>query len=252
MIGGVVNPFPLSGAVYLKSPTRRSAAHLDDLTREVAESSGTSLFWHTQMAKLHDPFAEELPWDDLSTWVRGSLQDPETAERIAFAIQSSPTEIESLRANLLDVFESIPAGTRRRTVAPPGGELWLLSLHRAAIPTGVACTRVSELIDHLSTATADVWFHHLIEEAWLLPGETPLIEWMCVAGAEAMANRLEEDVRRGLNVRTLRAAAVGRWRRATAGTRIAAGERKDSGAPSESRQLAARLARRAVRGGESI
>lgn len=252
MNGGNGSPFALSGAVYLKSPTRRSAAHLDDLTREVAEASGTSLFWHTQMAKLHDPFAEELPWDDLSTWVRGSLQDPENAERIAFAIQSSPTEIELLRANLLDVLESIPATSRRRTVAPPGGELGLMVMHRAAIPTGSTCGNVAEVVAQMSNATADVWFHHLIEEAWLLPGETPLIEWLCVAGAEAMAVRLEEDVSRGLNVRSLRAAAVARWRRASAGTRIAAAiERREGGPESESRLLAARLARRAVRGREA-
>lgn len=241
----------LSGAVYLKSPTRRSASNLDELTREVANASGTSLFWHTQMAKLHDPFAEELPWDDLSTWVLGTLQDPETAERIGYAIQSAPTEIEALRARLLDVFESIPAGTRRGTVAPPGGALWLLSMQRAAVPTGVAVTSVRDMAEKLGAATADVWFHHLIEEAWLLPGDTPLIEWLCVAGAESMALRLEEDVRRGLTVRTLRAAALARWRRASAGTRLAAGaERRDAGPESESRRLAARLARRAVRGKE--
>jgi len=244
-----VNPFALSGAVYLKSSTRRTAANLDELTREVAGAGQATLFWHTQMARLHDPFAEELPWDDLSAWVGGSLQDPETAERLAFAIQSSPTEIEALRGALLDVLESIPARTRSRESAPPGGELCFLAMVRVAVPTGVACASATELVDALSQATADVWFHHLIDEAWLLPGETPLIEWLCVAGAEPMAARLEEDARRGLTARSLRSAAVTRWRRQAAGARLASGvERAGAPAESESRRLAARFARRAVRG----
>lgn len=245
-----MNPFPLSGAVYLKSPTGARAADLEGLTREVAQASGASLFWHTQMARLHDPFAEELPWDDLSTWVRGALKEPETAERIAYAIQSSPTEIETLRGRLLDVFESLAPKERGRSSAPSGGEFAFLAMRRAEIPTGLVCRSVDELIDHLADAGSDVWFHHLIEEAWMLPGETPLIEWLCVAGAEAMAIRLEADVQRGLTVRRLRTTAQARWRRVGVARRVVV-TTDGSAVPTgdDPRSMVARLARRAARRG---
>lgn len=245
-----MNPFPLSGAVYLKSPTGARAADLESLTRGVAEASGATLFWHTQMARLHDPVSEEPPWDDLSAWVRAALQEPETAERLAFAIQSSPDEIESLRGRLLDVLESVP--TRGRSTAPPGSELAFLDMRRAPIPTGLEGRSVEELLALLAEAGADVWFHHLIEEAWLLPGETPLIEWLCAAGAEPLAVRLETDARRGLTVHRLRATSLARWRRGGLARRVVAAPGATGEADGrEARSLVARLARRAARAGDA-
>jgi hypothetical protein len=86
-----------------------------------------------------------------------------------------------------------------------------------------------------------VWFHHLVEEPWFRPGQAPLFEWLREAGGSAFATMLEREVRRRFAIDAVRAAVRRNRRRSAIASRVLSGE---SAAPTETRELARRLARR--------
>lgn len=239
-----MRPFELEGAVYLTAPTGASAATLEDLRRCVAEASAATLFHHTQRRRLAEE--DEPPPDELSAWVRGVVQDYETAERIGFAVQSAPPGAEPLRQRVLEALDDLPAAVRERRAAPEGGRLALLAVRPVPVPTGLQADDVDDLARVLEGATRDVWFHHLVEEPWFRPGEPSLLEWLREAGGGALATTLEREVRRRASIGSVRAAVRRHRRRSVIATRVLSGEHA---APNETRELARRLARRVA--GES-
>lgn len=239
-----MRPFELEGAVYLTAPTGASAVTLEDLRRCVAEASSASLFHHTQRRRLAAD--DETPPDELSGWVRGVVQDYETAERIGFAVQSASAGAEPLRKRILEALEDLPLSVRERRAAPEGGRLSFLAVHPVPVPTGLQAEDADDLARLLEQATRDVWFHHLVEEPWFEPGEPTLLEWMREAGGDSLAITLEREVRRRASIESVRAAVRRHRKRSAITTRVLSGEHA---APSETRDLARRLARRVA--GES-
>jgi len=238
-------PFEPEAVVYLVQPAGREVANLDELLQAARTADTATLFLHTQMPRLRPETGDDAPVDDLSGWVRGVVQDVATAERMAFAIAAAKPEIEDVRARLVDVLDSIPQKTRIQQAAPEGGRLELLRFEVVRVPTGMSAATPDELFDALSRCDRSTWFHHLIEEAWLLPGPIPLAEWLRAAGARRYADLVESEAASGRSVDGLRSRILQRWRRSGIATRLASGDR----ATHDSRELAGRLARR-ISGGD--
>jgi hypothetical protein len=247
----VVEPFELTSVVHLVRPAGRSARDLEELRSGLAEVPARSLFFHTVQGLLRNPAAEDPPPDDLSAWVNGVVQDRETAERLAFVVQSHATSSEALRAALLEVLDGIPPKARGVRDAPAGGEFVFLAADSVAIPTGARAAGPRELFDLLADADPGVWFYHLFEEPWFGQGATPLTGWLRAGGAERSALRVEECVAEGLPLGALRRRLLGHWRRSELRRRVA----HAAGRPEEERRQAGRaavagLVRRLREGGE--
>lgn len=241
-----MRPFELVGAVYLTAPAGAKAATLEELRRCVASAAASSLFRHTQLQRLGGD-GGDVPADDLSAWVRGVVQDPETAERLAFAVQSAPPGAEGLRERLLAALDWVSAPARERRGAPEGGAFAFLSARAVPVPTGRTADDAEALAWALEESGRDVWFHHLIEEPWFIAGEAPIIAWLRAAGGEALAAALERETRRRASVDAMRVAVRRNRRRAGLTGRVLASEPPAS---EETRELARRLARRLAHGGE--
>ncbi len=239
-----MRPFELTGVVYLTAPTGAVATTLDDLRRCVADAAPASLFRHTQMQRL-DAHGAEPPADELSAWVRGVVQDAETAERIGFVVQTAPPGAEPLRARLLEALDTLPAAARERRAAPEGGAFAFLAARAVPIRAGAPARDARELARALERATRDVWFHHLVEEPWFAGGEPALLAWLRAAGGEALAETLARETRRRTSIDALRAAVRRHDRRAGIAGRVLSGETAATAADAAGmRSLVRRLARR--------
>src|SRR5205085_1784181 len=114
--------FELSSVIHLIRPLGARARDLETMRIEVARVDAAALFFHALQVPLRRADTEEPPLDDFSTWVRGVLQDSETAERIAFAVQSRGGSPDELRAGLLEVLETVSEKDRIARDAPEGAE----------------------------------------------------------------------------------------------------------------------------------
>lgn len=243
-------PFELGGVVYLAQPAGRAVRNLDELLTQFVAADRETVFFHTQMPRLRPHTGEDLPVDDLTAWVGSVVQDTATAERLAFAIHAANDEVEDVRAAIVAVLESIPVRSRLEHAAPPGGALVLLRFDVVPVPTGVSAATANELMEALDRADRIVWFHHLIEEAWMLPGPSPITAWLRAAAAPKLADLLERETASGRSVDQIRTRMLQRWRRSHIAARLAASGRGDDVA-ADTRDAANRLARRILGAGRA-
>lgn len=213
--------FALDGAVYLVRPTGHQASDLDELRGLIEAASDDELFFHSQMPRLRLREVTDLAADDFSAWARGVIQDTQTAERLAFAVQTSPHDPRELRAALLAVLDDITSVERRRRSAPDGGALVGLTHETVRIPTGVVVGDPGALMDELSRAHPSVWFHHLIEIPWTAPPEGTVAAWLREHGAARLATLLEAEAASGRTVAAARRRLLGYWKRSNIARRIA-------------------------------
>jgi hypothetical protein len=229
-----VDPFELTAVVHLVRPAGRTARNLEQLRAGIETVDERGLFFHTLQGLLRQPAAEDPQADDLSAWVNGVVQDRETAERLAFAVQAGGTLPGALRAALLRVLESVPEKARLARDAPEGGDFVFLSADSVQVPTGALAGEPLELLERLAEADASVWFYHLYEEPWFAAGECTLTRWLRGCGGERLAAVLEECAAEALPLAGLRRRALGRWRRGQIGRRVA----HAAGRPEEERREA--------------
>lgn len=226
--------FELHSVVHLVRPAGSRARNLESLRLWLAEATAQTLFFHTVQCPLRHPASTELPHDDLSAWVHRVVQDRETAERIAFAVQSRAGSPPDLREALLDVLQGIPEKDRFSRAVPPESEFVFLTAESVPIPTGVIADRPESLAEALGTAEPGVWFFHLIEEPWYAPGAPAIARWAREHGDPLLAKVLEEEARAGRGLAEMRRRVLKRWRqgqlraRVAAATRASEGERREA------------------------
>lgn len=235
--------FALSGAAYLAQPTGRKAADLEEFAERLREADTATLFYHTQIPRLEDPDDGDVPADEFSNWIRGVLQDPETAERLAFAVQASSAETEDLRHALFAVLDAVSTRRRKRGTATEGGAFVFLRTDVVPVAMEQSAQSPEELMEMLAHADRSVWFHHVIEEAWLHPGPTPIVEWLIERHEDALADWLARAASRGLSVEDLRAELLRHWGRSSARRRLVASDRAPADARDVMRAFARRLAK---------
>lgn len=238
-------PVALSGAVYLVRPTGARAETLDDLLRELAVAEPRVLFYHTQMPRLRPAGRDDVAIDDISAWLRGVVQDQETAERVAFALESTERTVHQLRHALVSVLDAVPARSRVRRAAPEGGALVLFTFETVEIPDLVHAADPTQLMERLTTADTSVWFHNLVEEPWLDPESAVLDRWLRDAGATRLADLCAREAGGSQAIERVRQRVLRQWRRWQLGRRIIeASTAADDERRAAARAAAAGLARR--------
>jgi hypothetical protein len=230
--------FELHSVVHLVRPAGARARNLESLRLWIAEATAATLFYHTVQCPLRHPHGTEPPPDDLSAWVHGVLQDRETAERIAFAVQSHAGSAADLRDALLQALAHVPEKIRFSHAVPPESEFVFLTAESVTVPTGVLAADAEELVHCLEEAEPGVWFYHLIEEPWYTPGPPAIVRWAREHGDPQLAKLLEEEGRGGRGLAEMRRRTLRRWRQGRLRARMVAA----SGASEDERREAGRTA----------
>jgi hypothetical protein len=244
--------FPLTGVVHLVRPVGREACDLEELRAGIVEASPTSLFYHALQPLLRFAESAGQPPDDFSHWVHGVVQDRETAERLAFALQTcadSPTE---LRQGLLGVLELMPEGTRRRRDAPEDGGFVFLDVDTVRVPTPHMAEDPASFMELIEQLPLAVLFYHAVEQPWLDPGTPTLAAWLEANGEPRLAERLAATGHSGRSLADARRQLIRQYRQSRLGRRLAdASSLPDAMRREEGRRAMARLARRLSPAGRS-
>lgn len=235
--------YELVGVVHLLRPTGRQAEDLDSLRRQLAEASPGELFQHTVQHRLRFPSAMEPPADDFSNWVGGVLQDPEMAERLAFAVIDRGRSAAETRAAVLDVLGSGPA--LRSHPAPEGGRFEFLEAESVRVPTGIVVGSVPELFEALADVDPSVWFYHLIERPWFGDTSLSFATWLRAHRDPRRAAWFEEVIALNPSLEGARETVLRKWRRSQVGARaIVASHRPEPERREAGRSAVASLVRR--------
>jgi hypothetical protein len=209
-----MDAFELIGVVHLVRPTGVRAHDLESLLAGIERAPDSALFYHTVHPRLRHAAAKEGSVDDLSHWVGAVLQDPETAERLSFAVQLRGDSAPDARVALREALLATPAEQRARR-AHEGGEFQFLSAETVEVPAGAIADTPAALMEKLAAADISVWFHHLLERPWY--GDHALTAWLEAAGERKLASGLEEGARSGLPLERVRRDVIRRWRRSRLG-----------------------------------
>ncbi len=240
--------FELTGVTHLVRPVGEEAHDLEELRGALERVPERSLFHHTAGRMLRHPAAAELPPDDLSGWVAGVVQDRETAERMAYAVESQAASMGELRAALLSRLAAVPEKLRVAHDAPPGGEFVFLTVESVRVPTGWRSANAEDIVEQLSLADPGVWFHHLIEEPLFESADRTLAGWLRRNGEARLAELLAGCAHSGRPLADFRRRMLRRWRMRGLGERVAeAAYSTESERLEAGRAVVSRLARR-IRG----
>jgi len=239
--------YELVAVAYLTQPWSRPVADLEALRAAIATAPAGVLFHHAVQFPLRHPAADELPPDDFTAWVQNIVQDPATAERLSYAVQSHNGSADALRAALLDVLGALPDASRAGRRAPEGGELVLLSSTPVEFAERTLAPDAASVVASLVEDDAGVWFHHLTAEPWFTGRRATLLVWLETFAQDVLAAWLDELARSGQPIDVARRQLAQRWRRRSLPRRLAAAsgeadvERREAG-----RRAVARLLRRAT------
>jgi len=237
-------PFQLSTVAHLEFPAGRTATDLPSLREGIARVPAESLFFHISRVAVRHPRAHDLPPNDFANWTAAALQEPEIAERLAFAGARPLLELPDLRASLLRILDDAMSRKRAEDVGPVAAFHFISARSvKAPLPFTVEFPeQVVHLWPHVDSAAA---FYHLVEARVLGPAADDLVAWLRTRGATRLADIAEELTMGGLPLLRLHREIGARWRRSLIGTRLLERtEKSDAARRQEAREVVARFAGR--------
>ncbi len=241
-------PFTFSTVAHLEFPAGLVATDLATLRAGVAEAPPESLFYHTTGMVLRHTRARDLPPNDFANWTAAALQEPETAERLAFAGMQPLARSEDLRASLLRILDEVLA-RKRAEVVTQAAAFHFLRTRSVKAPLGLTADtpeRAVEAWPHVDAAAA---FYHLIEARVFGPEEDDLVAWLERSGARRLAECAEGLTRGGMPLLRLHREIGARWHRLLIPARLVRRmDEPDAARREEARHVVARFAGRLRKG----
>jgi hypothetical protein len=246
----VPEPLSLYGVVHLVRHSGRTATDVAALREHIAQVPDASLFYHAHHPRLRHAHAPTPPMDDFSAWMSGVVQDRETAERVAFAVQTAGRQPAELRAALL---AAIPEGGARPGppfAAPPEGEFVFLEMDSVPVDLGLVAHDTDELMTHLCGGSVAIFFYHVLECPWFDAGGVTVSEWARAWGDARLADWIEESAHDGRPLADSQRRLGGRWRRSQMMRRVAMSADVPEGVrQAQARNVVSGLVRRITREG---
>jgi hypothetical protein len=236
--------FQFSTVAHLEYPAGRTAADLPSLREGIARVPAESLFFHITRVAVRYPRAHDLPPNDFANWTSAALQEPEIAERLAFAGARPLVELEEQRASLIRILDEA-MGRKHPEEATQAAAFHFISARSVKAPlpfTAEVPEQVVHLWPHVDSAAA---FYHLVEARVLGPAVDDLVAWLRAHGATRLADIAEELTMGGLPLLRLHREIGARWRRSLIGARLLERTGKsDATRRQEAREVVARFAGR--------
>lgn len=204
--------FPLLSVSHLESPTGASAASLETLRDAIAAAGHDVLFHHVTRLPIRFAHARDLPANDFARWARTALQDPASAEQLAFAGAPSLAPMEEVRASLLAALDHVP-GRRRLHESPDEAAFCFVRARSVTVPLSLELCEPQDISARWPLVDRASIFYHLIEASTLGPESAALIPWLDARGASTLARHARELAAAGLPLARLHRELGTRWRR---------------------------------------
>src|SRR5260221_5991632 len=236
--------FPFSTVAHLEYPAGRSASDLNSLREGIALVPPESLFFHITRVSVRHPRARDLPPNDFANWAASALQEPEIAERLAFAGAQPLLNLEELRASLLRILEEASSRKRAET-APQGASFHFISARSVRADLGLTAKEPEQVVPLWPRIDFASAFYHLVEARILGPAEDDLVAWLRSRGAAKLAESAETLTMGGMPLMRLHREIGARWRRSLIPSRLLRRtEEPDAARRQEARAVVARFAGR--------
>ena len=213
------NGFRLSSVAHLEAPTGRAATGLDSLQDGIQAAGIDEIFHHVVRVSIRHPGAHDLPANDFARWVRTTLQDPETAEQLAYAGSQPLAPLEEVRGLLLGALARTSA-RRRQSQVPEEAAFHFVRSRSIPAPLGIEVATPSDLVEQWNDVDLAALFYHLIEAPILGPGPDQLVPWLRERGAESLASAAEKLAASGRPLARLHRDLGSRWRRSLIPARL--------------------------------
>jgi len=213
--------FLFSTVAHLEYPAGPVATDLASLRAGIADVPAESLFYHITRVAVRHPRARDLPQNDFASWTGVALQDPETAERLAFAGTQPLVPLEELRASLLRILDEVLGRRRAEAVTEAAGAAFhFVSARSVKAPLGIAAEGPERVVEVWSQVDASAAFYHLVEARVLGPEEDDLVSWLLRRGAQRLAEYAESLTMGGMPLLRLHREIGARWRRSLIPARL--------------------------------
>ncbi len=236
--------FQFCTVAHLEYPAGRTATDLASLREGIARVPAESLFFHITRVAFRHPRARDLPPNDFANWTAVALQEPELAERLAFAGAQPLTELEDHRAALLRILDDALARKSPEAVGPAAA-FHFISARSVKAPLPFTAEHPEEVVHLWPHVDAAAAFYHLVEARVLGPVSDSLTVWLRERGATRLAESAEGLTMGGMPLYRLHREIGARWRRSLIGTRLLERtEKSDAARRQEARDVVARFAGR--------
>ena len=237
-------PFQFSTVAHLEYPAGRTANDLPSLREGIARVPPESLFFHIARVAVRHPRARDLPPNDFANWTSAALQEPEIAERLAFAGSQPLTDLESLRASLLRILDE-SRSRKPAEMAAQAATFHFITARSVKAPLEIVAVEPEQVVHLWPQVDAAAAFYHLIEARILGPSEDDLPAWLRARGALKLAQCAENLTMGGMPLLRLHREIGARWRRSLIAARlIRRTEESDATRRQEARAVVARFAGR--------
>lgn len=237
--------FRFSTVAHLEYPAGPVATDLATLREGIAAVPPESLFHHITRMVVRHPRARDLPPNDFARWTGVALQDPETAERLAFAGTQPLVPMEELRASLLRILDDVASRKRTDAGATQAAAFHFVTARSVKAPLGLEAEEPEQVCELWGRVDSYAAFYHLIEARVLGPGEDDLALWLELRGGHRLASVAESLTMGGMPLLRLHREIGTRWRRALIPARLVQRtEEPESVRLQEARAVVARFAGR--------
>jgi uncharacterized protein DUF5752 len=211
--------FEFCSVAHLEAPAGIQASSLAELRAGIAAAPPRSLFHHVSRVSIRFPRARDLPPNDFSRWVETALQEPETAERLAFAGVDPLLPLEELRASLLRVLDAVAPAARQRQ-ASEGAAFHFVRVESVPVPLARQALVPADAVAIWPEIDLAAVFYHLIEAPVLGPAERSLVAWLEDRGAPRLADSAAAAAAGGRPLVRLHRDLAARWGRSLIASRL--------------------------------
>jgi hypothetical protein len=211
-------PFRFVAGIALEEPTQTRAESAAALREVIAGAPAEALHHHVIRIGARFPRSREVPPNDFARWTGEQLQDPGTAERLAYAGFGVFGSLEELRGRLLAALGASPS---KREVRDDEARFRLVAARMVPVPLDVEASSVEELLDLWPTLGHESSWYHVVDAPLLGHAEGQgLIAWLERAGGQRWADSAREALRSPRAAVNLHAELLRRWRRSDIARRV--------------------------------
>ena len=186
-----IEPFEFKHCISILKSTGRKAVNLRELRDLIAAVSDDSLYYHTYQYFMKGRMLEYT--NDFSHWVGESLGERILEEHLSDIDPYAFNDMNSLRAELLNVIDSYMDSLSSQREVLPGDEFHFNESVTITFPMGVRANNLAEFLMAIKYIDAGSIYYHFYEARTRVRGGTDDFSWWfgVIYGKDDLAERIK-------------------------------------------------------------